>query len=139
MSEVDVNDLLVNEYCPYDACTLYALTEELKKIVKEKNYRKAFREACRKAGLLTSVPEEYETFCKEDVKYLTNTLLIEKLEMTLLYMNYCLRWLDKAAKKDNWGLYDHDLSEIEQERDELFKLYEAIDNERFKRFQLYMN
>ena len=136
---MSVNDLIISEYCPYDVVTLYNLTEELKKIVKEKNYVKAFREACKKAGLMTSLPEEYETFCKEDVQYLTNTLLIQKLEMTLLYMNYCLKWLDQAAKKDKWALYDHDLFEILQERDELFQLYEEIDKESFKRFKLYMN
>ena len=78
---MSVNDLILSEYCPYDIMTLYKLTEELKKIVKEKNYNRAFREACKKAGIMTSLPEEYETFCKEDVQYLTNTLSKRKIKM----------------------------------------------------------
>lgn len=123
----DDDELTVDdEYCPYDRVEVWCSHKDLLEIYKEQNVRLAYVKAVAYEGrCLTDfniTPDDIE-----EQKEFIKDMLLTNLKKQILFMNYCLRWLTKIAKPDNWDMYNHDYYEILDERRHLIRIWYDID------------
>jgi hypothetical protein len=102
--KVDCNDLLDNEYCPYDRVSIWSDQNELlAKLTKKKTRSSHFA-------------------------------LLYNLRRQIVWINFCLRWLEKVAKPDGWQMYDHDIEELLHERKALINAFYTLDPDAYLQF-----
>ena len=131
--KVDCNDLLDNEYCPYDRVSIWSDQKDLLDIYNEKDTRAAFLGAVMFLGKMVDDYDIGPNDLDEQKEFVRDTLL-ENLKKQILWINFGLRWLEKVAKPDGWQMYDHDMDELLCERKALINAFYTLDPEAYLQF-----
>lgn len=123
---VSCNDVIDNDYCPYDRVTVWSNQKDLLDIYNEKDTRAAFLGAVMFLGKMV---DDYDIGPNDldEQKEFVKHLLIDNIKKQILWMNFCLKWLERVAQPDGWDMYEHDKAEILNERKDLIKAFYDLD------------
>lgn len=121
------------DYCPYDRIEIWTDMKKLDLISKEKNPTKAYVLASLYSG---GKPEDYDIKPEEvdEQREFVRDTLLTHLKKEILYLNFCLKWLQKVAKVDKWIMYEHDWNELLENRKTLIDIFYGIAPDEYLRF-----